>query len=92
MRHLPILDIVMDAARNEGYNYVEFVCTFNGSSFFSVVMDANGTFEPIGMPLFLLLQNNQVRYANDMECEQICKKTIELFLSSHNVHFLISPL
>lgn len=69
-----IPNIVIDAAHEEGFNYVEYICEFNGSQAFSVgIKDEKGMFVPIGLPTFLLLKDNQVRYATDIECEQICK-------------------
>ena len=73
MKRSSIPNIVIEAAHNEGYNHVEFVCSFNGSQAFSVgIKDEAGMFEPIGLPRFLLLKDNHVRYANQIESEQIC--------------------
>ena len=75
MKNSGIPNIVVESARNEGYNHIEFVCDFYGSQAFSVgIKDENGMFEPIGLPRFLLLKDNHVRYANQIENEQICKK------------------
>ena len=67
--------IVLEAAKKEGFNHAEYACTYNGSQAYSVgIKDENGMFEPIGMPMFLLLRNNQVRYANEKESEQLCSR------------------
>lgn len=66
--------IVLDAAREEGFNCVTYLCTYNGAEAYSAgIKDENGMYEPLGMPFCLLLKNNKVRYANDQENEDITK-------------------
>ena len=66
--------IVLDAAREEGFNCVTYVCPYNGAEAYSPgIKDENGMYEPLGMPFYLLLENNKVRYANEQENEAITK-------------------
>ena len=59
---------VRKAAENEGFNSIGYIGTYKGYKAYQVgIIDSDGMFVPIGMPIFLLLQNNQVRYANDEE-------------------------
>lgn len=61
--------IVREAAENEGFNSVHYVCKYKGAKVYSVgIFDhKTGMYEPLGLPIYLLLKNNQVRFADDDE-------------------------
>ncbi len=70
-----IPQIVRQAAENEGFNSIGFIGTYKGNKVYQVgIKDSEGMFVPIGMPIFLLLQNNQVRYADDEESKVLCSR------------------
>ncbi len=66
-----IPQIVRQTAEENGFNSVQYVCDYKGAKVYSVgIFDQKtGMYEPIGLPTFLLLKNNQVRFADDNESE-----------------------
>ena len=68
-----IPQIVRQTAENEGFNSVQYVCNYKGAKAYSVGIFDKGTgmYEPIGLPTFLLLKNNQVRFADDDESKAL---------------------
>ena len=56
----------------EGYNHVEYVCDYHNTKAYSVgIKGKDGLFEPIGMPEFILADDNRMRFANDKEREEL---------------------
>ena len=59
---------VHDAARRQGFNYVEYAGQIDGANYYSVgVIDSNGDFVPIGLPTFIALKNGRVSWVSGEE-------------------------
>lgn len=66
---------IINYALNEGYNHVEFVCNYKKAKAYSVgIRGKNGLFEPIGMPEFILATDDQIRFANDKERDELIRR------------------
>lgn len=58
---MEIPKIIQDAASKEGFNSVGYEGEIDGSKVYSVgIIDEDGTPEPLGMPTYLLLKDNEV--------------------------------
>lgn len=65
----PIPNYVKQLATANGYNSIEFICKYKGLDAYGVgIVDKNGIPEPIGMPMYILVENGVPRivYDNDV--------------------------
>ena len=73
MKNIP--DIILTAARKNGFNSVTFAGEVDGAKAYRVgVIDWNGNPIPLGMPTFLLLKDNEVTMVSGSEgLDLLCK-------------------
>lgn len=63
-----IPNIIREFANSNGFNSVGYEGEIDGAKVFSVgVVDENGTPEPLGMPTFLLLKDEEVTMVSGKE-------------------------
>lgn len=65
---MEIPKIVQEKAEKEGYNSVGYEGVVDGAKVFSVgIVDENGTPEPLGMPTYILLKDEEVTIVGGKE-------------------------